>query len=159
MIIVFLYSHAKFTAYKSLLVRGCDSLHANMLRIYRDWIPLHLLRERSNITSLNDVVGNGDISDVDRGWDHSYIFSDHFPRQVRDVAAGNGHSLLWPKATTFLSHIGAYSRSETATIACGRRTQGLIRTQVWMIIVPVLCRGRRRHRLPLKSLFDHQSRW
>ena len=122
-IIIFVYSHAKFSAYKiyhfALLVRDCDLLYANMLRIYRDWIPLHLLRERSNITSLNNVAGNGDISNVDRGWDHSYIFSDHFPRQVRDVAAGNGHSLLWPKATTFLSHIGAYSRSETATVACG----------------------------------------
>ena len=30
--------------------------------------------------------------------------SDHLPKHVREFGAGGGHSLLWPKATTFLNN-------------------------------------------------------
>ena len=33
---------------------------------------------------------------------------------------------MWPEATTFLTHRGAYSRPEAATIACGQRPQGFM---------------------------------
>ena len=33
-------------------------------------------------------------------------------------SAGGGHSLLYPKATTFMSHLRAYSWSETAIVTC-----------------------------------------
>ena len=54
------------------------------------------------------------------------IFTDYPLKDVRNFAAGGGHSLLWPEATTFLSHRGAYSRPEAATVACGRRPQGFM---------------------------------
>ena len=36
------------------------------------------------------------------------------------------YSVLWPEATTFLSHRGAYSRPEAVTVACGERPQGFV---------------------------------
>ena len=56
----------------------------------------------------------------------SLVFGDYPLKDVRNFAAGGGHSLLWPEATTFLSHRGAYSRPEAATVACGRRPQGFM---------------------------------
>ena len=47
-------------------------------------------------------------------------YSDHLPKHVRNFAAGGCHSSLWPDATAFLSHKGAYSWPETATVAFGR---------------------------------------
>ena len=52
--------------------------------------------------------------------------ADYPLKDVRNFAAGGGHSLLWPEATTFLSHRGVYLRPEAATVACGRRPQGFI---------------------------------
>ena len=43
--------------------------------------------------------------------------ADYPLKDVRNFAAGGGHSLLWPEATTFLSLRGAYSRPEAATVA------------------------------------------
>ena len=54
------------------------------------------------------------------------MLADYPLKDVRNFAAGGGHSLLWPEATTFLSHRGAYSRPEAATVACGRRPQGFM---------------------------------
>ena len=54
------------------------------------------------------------------------IFGDYPLKDVLNFATVGGHSLLWPEATTFLSHRGAYSRPEAATVACGRRPQGFI---------------------------------
>ena len=51
-------------------------------------------------------------------------FSDHLPKDIRNFAAGGGHSLLWPEATTFLSHRRAYLQSEAAIAACGRTVTG-----------------------------------
>ena len=53
-------------------------------------------------------------------------YSDHLPKHVRNFAAGGCHSSLWPEATAFLSHKGAYSRPETATVAFGRMQKSLI---------------------------------
>ena len=53
-------------------------------------------------------------------------FSHHLPKHVRNFAAEGGHSLLWPEATTFLSHRGAYSRPEADIVACGQRPQGFM---------------------------------
>ena len=53
-------------------------------------------------------------------------YTDYPLKDVRNFAAGGGHSLLWPEATTFLSYRGAYSRPEAATVTCGRRPQGFI---------------------------------
>ena len=53
-------------------------------------------------------------------------FSDYPLKDVRNFAAGGGHSLLWLKATTFLIHRGAYLRPEADTVACGRRPQGFM---------------------------------
>merc|ERR1711895_397617 len=47
---------------------------------------------------------------------------------IRNFDTGCGYSLLWPKATTFLSQRRAYSRPEVAIVACGQRPQGLIST-------------------------------
>ena len=52
--------------------------------------------------------------------------SDHLPKHVRNFAAEGGHSLLRPEATTFLGHMGVYSRPEAATDACGQRSQGFM---------------------------------
>ena len=40
--------------------------------------------------------------------DYVHHLSDHLPKDVRNFAAEGGHSLLWPEATTFLNHRGAY---------------------------------------------------
>ena len=50
-------------------------------------------------------------------------FSDYPLKSVRNFAAGGGYSLLWPEATTFLSHRGAYLWPEVAIVACGPRPQ------------------------------------
>ena len=52
--------------------------------------------------------------------------ADYPLKDVRNFAAGGGHSLLWPEATTFLSYRGAYSRPEATTVACGPRPQGFM---------------------------------
>ena len=52
--------------------------------------------------------------------------SDHLPKHIRNFAAIGGYSLLWPEATAFLRHKGAYSRPEVAIVACGPRPQGFI---------------------------------
>ena len=54
------------------------------------------------------------------------MFGDYPLKDVRNFAAGGGHSLLWPEATTFLRHRRAYSRPEADTVACGLRQQGFI---------------------------------
>ena len=59
--------------------------------------------------------------------DAEYSFSDYPLKDVRNFAAGGGQSLLWPEATTFLIHRGAYLRPEANTVACGQRPQGLKR--------------------------------
>ena len=123
MITVFVYNHAMFFAYKTVLVRDCDSMYANRFRNYIYGIPLDLDRQRSYIISLNNVGGGSDISDVKYMSDHAYIFSNHIPKKRTEFTVGGGHSLLWPKATTFLSHIRAYSQSEAVIVACGRRPQ------------------------------------
>ena len=53
----------------------------------------------------------------------SSSLTDYPLKDVRNFAARGGHSLLWPEATTFLSHRRAYSRPEAATVACGQRPQ------------------------------------
>ena len=53
-------------------------------------------------------------------------FSDHLLKYVQYFTAGGGHSLLWPDATTFLNHSGAYSRPGDTIIACSQRPQGLL---------------------------------
>ena len=53
-------------------------------------------------------------------------FSYHLPKHIRNFAAIGGYSLLWPEATAFLRHKGAYSRPEVAIVACGPRPQGFI---------------------------------
>ena len=50
--------------------------------------------------------------------------TDHLIEDIRNFAAGGGHSSLWPEATIFLNHRGAYSRPEAAIVACGQRPQG-----------------------------------
>ena len=55
-----------------------------------------------------------------------YRFSDYPLKDVRNFAAGGGHNLLWPEATTFLSHRRAYLRPEANTVACGHRPQGFM---------------------------------
>ena len=67
-----------------------------------------------------------------------YTLSDHFLKHVRNFAAGGGHSLLWPEATTILSHREAYSRPEAATVACGRRPQGFISHKSRLLVTLVL---------------------
>ena len=77
---------------------------------------------------------------------NSYKLADYPLKDVRNFAAGGGHSLLWPEATTFLSHKGAYSRPEAATVACGRRPQGFMSQKsrlksghlVTLLLVPAL---------------------
>ena len=54
------------------------------------------------------------------------VNSDHLLKHVRIFAAGGGYSLLWPGATTFLRHWGAYSWPNAATVACDRKPQGFI---------------------------------
>ena len=51
-------------------------------------------------------------------------FGDYPLKDVRNFAARGGHSLLWPEATTFLSHREAHSRREIATVACSRGPLG-----------------------------------
>ena len=46
--------------------------------------------------------------------------SDHLLKDVRYFTAEGGHSLLWPDATTFLNHSGAFSRPGDAIIAVPR---------------------------------------
>ena len=52
--------------------------------------------------------------------------TDYPLKDVRNFAAKGGHSLLWPGATTFQSHMGAHSRPKAATVTCGRMPQGLL---------------------------------
>ena len=54
------------------------------------------------------------------------LINDHLPKHIRNFAAIGGYSLLWPEATAFLRHKGAYSRPEVAIVACGPRPQGFI---------------------------------
>ena len=54
------------------------------------------------------------------------LINDHLPKHIQNFAAIGGYSLLWPEATAFLRHKGAYSRPEVAIVACGPRPQGFI---------------------------------
>ena len=64
MITVFVYNHTMFFAYKTVLVRVCDLMYANRFRNYIYGMSLDLVRQRSYIISLNDVGGEGYVSDV-----------------------------------------------------------------------------------------------
>ena len=64
--------------------------------------------------------------------EYSHRLSDHLSKDVRNFAAEGGHSLLWPEATTFMNHRGAYPQPEAATDACGRRTQGFMSRPSWL---------------------------
>ena len=80
MITVFVYNHAMFFAYKTVLVRDCDSMYANRFRNYIYGIPLDLVRQRSHL-SLNDGGGEGIFPMLKDESDHTYIFSDHLPKK------------------------------------------------------------------------------
>ena len=54
------------------------------------------------------------------------LINDHLPKHIRNFATIGGYSLLWPEATTFLSHGGAYLRPEVAIVVCGLRPQGFM---------------------------------
>ena len=55
-----------------------------------------------------------------------YMLSDHLLQDVRNFTTGDGNSLLWAEATTFLNHSGASLRPGDAIVACGQRPHGLL---------------------------------
>ena len=61
-----------------------------------------------------------------------YMLSDHLLQDVRNFTTGDGNSLLWAEATTFLNHSKASSRPGDAIVACDQRPHGLQSHKFWL---------------------------